>query len=181
MEKHSQQYMTNCLMFETYDYDNILWEFDESDNLHDVMIKDYVHRHFQIKSNLTESIKSIFPNVTISHDKDEIKIGDSYRIFLNEIRRGSWIVDNYDQMLPYKIDRTKNKDKKYLDSYGFTFLDLIAKYFGINENFITKEAIRKFNIDVSYKNRYLFDYKPNHDIVLSSSKKPDTDLSLIHI
>ena len=176
MEKNSQKYIQNSLIFETYDYNNILWEFKENDNLHDVLIKDYVNRYFQIKTNLIESIKNIISNVKINQNNNEIEIGNSYKIFLDEIRRGSWVFNNYNIMLPQKIDRNNIEDKEYLDSYGFTFLDFIAKYFGIKENVITQEAIRKFNIDISYDHRYLFDYKPNHDIVLSSDKKPDTDI-----
>lgn len=174
MEESSIQYIANAKIFETYDHNNILWEFEENENLSNIIEKDYVYRYFQNRNNLINSIKSMFPNARV--DNDVIEIDNSYKILLNSIERGSWKYKNYEMRLPHRFDRIKNQDKEYLNSYGYNFLEFFSKYFGIEDNIIVQEAIRQFNIDASYQNRYLFDYKPNHDIVLSSQKIPSADL-----
>lgn len=172
-DKYSIPYIYNAYPKEGFDYNTISWEFEEEQNLNDIITYDYLNRYFQIKSNLIKNIKNTLPDSNFICNDDNIEIYKTYHISAKEHTCGNWSYKNENKGRPFYINGYKDSSEEYLHKYGYTFLEFLSKRFGIPKTAIVQETIRRFNIDSSYNNRYLLNYKPCHNLVNSGDKIPD--------
>jgi energy-coupling factor transporter ATP-binding protein EcfA2 len=175
-ELYAMKFVYNSLPGEGYDYNSISWEFEKEQNLNDIIIYDYINRYFQIKNNLINTIKNTLQDNYFIYNDNKIEISKTYHISTKEHTCGNWSYKNENKERPFYINEYKDSSEEYLKTYGYTFLEFLSKYFGIPKNAIVQETIRRFNIEFSYNDRYLLNYKPCHNLINSSDKKPDLNV-----